>query len=177
MKKLNRKGFTLVELLAVIIILAIVVGITIPAVLTTTTNARKKAFKTAADSAADWFDRQYAMYAIGDATTYPTDANFNTVCVTSSCISADGKTASVLTKEAIIAAGLKSTNIVVGNAKSEAITNTKASNTTTSYVMINSSTGRSCVKIVSTTNGDYPATKVECGGVCTNGTQCTSNNT
>ena len=35
MKKLNRKGFTLVELLAVIVILAIVVGITLVTVLPT----------------------------------------------------------------------------------------------------------------------------------------------
>ena len=35
MKRLNRKGFTLVELLAVIVILAIVVGITIVTVLKT----------------------------------------------------------------------------------------------------------------------------------------------
>ena len=48
MKKLNRKGFTLVELLAVIIILAVVVGITIPAILTTTGNAKKKAAQNAA---------------------------------------------------------------------------------------------------------------------------------
>ena len=65
MKKLNNKGFTLVELLAVIIILAIVVGITVPAVLTTTTNAKKKAFETAAQTVATWVDSQYQVAVSG----------------------------------------------------------------------------------------------------------------
>ena len=44
MKKTN-KGFTLVELLAVIVILAIIMIIAIPAVLETMQSARKKTFK------------------------------------------------------------------------------------------------------------------------------------
>lgn len=65
MKRINNKGFTLVELLAVIIILAIVVGITIPAVLTMVDSAREKAGKDAAAIAADWVDKQYSLRIIG----------------------------------------------------------------------------------------------------------------
>lgn len=82
-KKRKKSGFTLVELLAVIIILAIVVGITIPAVLTTTSNAKAKAFQTAANSVADWVDRQYQVYTAGlDSTGVATlDENFSNLCI------------------------------------------------------------------------------------------------
>ncbi len=48
-KKLKEKGFTLVELLAVIVILAIIMIIAIPAVLNTMSTAKKKSFVTYAD--------------------------------------------------------------------------------------------------------------------------------
>ena len=92
MKKLNRKGFTLVELLAVIIILAIVVGITIPAVLTMVDNAREKAGQDAAAVMADWIDKQYSLDLIGLGGV--TDA-YKAACTTSSsylCDSDNGAT-------------------------------------------------------------------------------------
>lgn len=61
MKKLNRKGFTLVELLAVIVILAIVVGITMVTILPTLESSRKKAFDTAVGSIADTIQKQKEM--------------------------------------------------------------------------------------------------------------------
>ena len=64
MKKLNRKGFTLVELLAVIIILAIVIGISIPAVLSAVENARKKSFDNAVDSIKSYIKNQVDLSSL-----------------------------------------------------------------------------------------------------------------
>ena len=61
MKKLNRKGFTLVELLAVIVILAIVVGITMVTILPTLENSRKKAFDTAVETISNYIQDQKDM--------------------------------------------------------------------------------------------------------------------
>ena len=41
MKKLNKKGFTLVELLAVIVVLAIIMVLTVPSVLSSMNSARQ----------------------------------------------------------------------------------------------------------------------------------------
>lgn len=61
MKKLNRKGFTLVELLAVIVILAIVVGITMVTILPTLESSRKKAFDTAVETISNYIQDQKDM--------------------------------------------------------------------------------------------------------------------
>lgn len=74
MNRLNRKGFTLVELLAVIVILAIVVGITLVTVLPTLKKSRQEAFELTANTVADYLEKQYQVQLIGDvsAVTVPT---------------------------------------------------------------------------------------------------------
>ena len=143
MKRLNRKGFTLVELLAVIIILAIVVGITIPAVLTTTSKAKAKAFKTAAQTSADWIDRQVQIQNNGlvenematldpsfeDAMEAYDDENGLTLDTT------DSGSFGTMSKKFIYAAGLNPNNI--------------------SKLYFKISSGRACVKLTATSNGDY----------------------
>lgn len=61
MRKLNRKGFTLVELLAVIVILAIVVGIALTTVLPTLKKSRQEAFDLTANTVADYVEKQYQL--------------------------------------------------------------------------------------------------------------------
>lgn len=77
MGKLNRKGFTLVELLAVIVILAIVVGITLVTVLPTIKEARQEAFDVTAETAAEYFTKQYELNIVGQTTNITTFPSTN----------------------------------------------------------------------------------------------------
>ncbi len=157
MKKLNRKGFTLVELLAVIIILAIVVGITIPAVLTTTSKAKTKAFETAAQTAADWVDRQYQVLSTGlDSTGIATlDSNFNTVY--SATTTENSKTVSCMESQggATITSTENTDGCKIKNSSFITAAGLTTANVSSINVKIDNSTGRSCVTLTATTTGDY----------------------
>lgn len=123
MKRLNRNGFTLVELLAVIVILAIVVGITLVTVLPTLQKSRQQAFELTANTAADFLEKQYQSELIGEL-------NVGSLSVT-----VPKGTPTTMTADDFRKAGLKPENYVL----------------TSSTWYINTTTGRACVSLTAAT--------------------------
>ena len=70
MKKLNKKGFTLVELLAVIVILAVIMVITIPTVLGSMRSAKDKSLDAAIGTMEEYVEKQITLCKadLGDLT-------------------------------------------------------------------------------------------------------------
>ena len=149
MKKLNRKGFTLVELLAVIIILAIVVGITIPAVLTTINSTRDKAFQTSVEAVADWLDRQASAFLVSDGDIVTTDGTYVSACTTNGAINAT----CTVSAELLNAAGVKAANFTTTD--------------NSSSIKYNTTSGRYCVKLKGSTSGDYQSDAIKNSSTCT----------
>ena len=137
MKKLNRKGFTLVELLAVIVILAIVVGITLVTVLPTLKDSRKEAFELTAQTAADFLEKEYQLYVVGQTVKIPNLESGAATTEMDLFTAANIGTQTTFTKSVIEAAGLKEENY----------------NLAGSTWKIDTLTGRVCVKLTAATRG------------------------
>lgn len=93
MKKLNKKGFTLVELLAVIVILAVIMVITIPTVLSSMNKATDSAFESAVAAVQKYIDDQVTLCQAGLGDMGPTTTlNFTT----GTCTVATGEETNIL---------------------------------------------------------------------------------
>ena len=146
MKKLNRKGFTLVELLAVIIILALVVGITIPLVLTTSNGAKRSVFQSTANTLADWIKNQYDSISLANlGTETQLNEEFTTLC------GSDGQ------KCVVGGTGSITGTVLRANANAGFLTaaGLKPKNYYQFVIAIDGSTGAVCVKMSMSNDGEY----------------------
>ena len=115
---MNKKGFTLIELLAVIVILAVVLVVTIPSVISSMNKAKESQLQNAADTATEWFTKQYELATLGTVAGDPAPAykTFGGVTTTSKLLTADVlKAAGITNTEGLINDG--STVILTADGK------------------------------------------------------------
>lgn len=141
MKKLNRKGFTLIELLAIIVILAIIMVVTIPTVLNSLDSAKKSQLGNAANSVAEWFEKQYEIDELGATAGDPSTA-YTTFINT--------LTGTKMPTSAPASANITSANIAVLTAAGIADAATNIDSGTVYY-----NNGRMCVELVAKSGGDF----------------------
>ena len=115
MKKLNKKGFTLIELLAVIVILAIVLVVTIPSVIRAMDQARASQLQNAADTAAEWFQKNYDINALSDVGVGADDSYKDFVCTKS------GTTYTNCQSLGTSGSGYNTTTLASSNTKADAV--------------------------------------------------------
>src|SRR5256885_14780245 len=75
----NRKGFTLIELIAVIVVLAILAGVALPKYFDYSANAKTSACKGTLGGIRAGIANFYANSAVSGAATYPTYVQFTTL--------------------------------------------------------------------------------------------------
>ena len=73
MKRINKKGFTLVELLAVIVVLAIILVIAVPRILDVIESARKESLGRSAQMVANYLQKDSALRMLSSDFTVPED--------------------------------------------------------------------------------------------------------
>lgn len=160
-------------------ILTIVIGIVIPTILiismtsksvrSTVNKTSLKKLETSAAILADWYDRQYSLYVMSkdnEELKIYSDL-FKNTCVTNNCISTDGLTAIYLNNDVLTENKIDPSNIKLSNSGTVLIDDSIRSSNTLSYVAINSTTGKSCVKLSTTNN------LTVCSSSCTK-EQCTT---
>lgn len=125
-----------------------------------------KRMQIAAETIADWAERQYLLYFVGIGRDI--DENFKNVCITNNCISSDGLTASYLSNDVWEMFKSNNDDIKIDEYKSFLVSDDISANNSMSYIIINSSNSKSCVKISTVDNKTY------CSSHCTK-EQCISN--
>lgn len=128
--------------------MAIVVGITLVTVLPTIKKSRERSFELTADTAAEYYDKNYQLYSIGD-----TDSVFYTDSASySSCL--NGTVCNIKYREA----GLKADNYATTNG---------------GKFIIDTSTGRVCVGLKKSDAGEFYDSEGTDGNGITFGSSCT----